>query len=77
MAQLREPTRAMLDGGRNWLSSLVQTLDAAEQLTDVPCDPSALRSMRARLSRPTSTVQVSRLPRIAQRYSPASCSRGS
>ena len=71
--QLREPTRATFDGSRDWLSSLVETLDSAEHLTQVPCDASALRAMQARLSRPTSTRPAHR---YAPSYSPASCNRG-
>lgn len=77
MAQLREPTRATLDGSRDWLSGLVETFDAAEQLTEVPCDAAVLRAMRSRLSRPTSTLMAARHVRSARRYSPASCNRGS
>ena len=75
--QLREPTRS-IDGSRKWLASLVGASDAIEGLSQVPCDPSALRAMRARLSRPTSTQPVSRrFAPTAGRYSPASCNRGS
>lgn len=75
--QLREPTRS-IDGSRDWLASLVGASDAIESLSQVPCDASVLRAMRARLSRPTSTLSVSRrYAPTAGRYSPASCNRGS
>ena len=76
--QLRASTQTSLDGSRDWLAGLVAAADSIEQLSQVPCDASALRAMRARLSRPTSTHAIGyRFERTAQRYSPASCSRGS
>ena len=75
--QLREPTRSIA-GSRDWLVSLVGASDAIETLSQVPCDATALRAMRARLSRPTSTRSVShRYAPAAGHYSPASCNRGS
>jgi len=75
--QLREPTRTAFDGSRDWLASLVDTFNTTEHLSQVPCGASDLRAMRARLSRPTTTNSTSRHGRHVQRYSPASCSRGS
>lgn len=77
MAQLREPTRVDVKGSRDWLASLVITLDQAELLSEVPCDARAKREMCARLARPTSTRPVAHRFARAMSYSPASCNRGS
>jgi hypothetical protein len=78
MAQLREATRVTFDGSRDWLASLVNTLDRTERLSEVPCDAKAKRAMRARLARPTSTrAAARRFARSSPSYSPASCNRGS
>ena len=69
MPHLRETKRATFDGSRDWLSGLVQTLDSVERLSDVPCDDTVMRAMRARLARPTTTRPAS------NRFSPAGTSR--
>ena len=78
MAQLREATRATVEGSRDWLTSLVTTLDQTALLSEVPCDARAMRAMRVRLARLTTTRPVSpRFSRTSTSYSPASCNRGS
>ncbi|MBC7585053.1 hypothetical protein FNL55_14185 [Tardiphaga sp. vice352] len=69
MALLQETKRATFDGSRDWLFGLVETLDSVERLSDVPCDDSAMRAMRARLARPTTTRSAS------NRFSQFGCSR--
>ncbi|MDB5653335.1 MAG: hypothetical protein JWQ94_948 [Tardiphaga sp.] len=77
--QLRETIQATFESGRgDWLAALVETFESTESLSQVPCDATVLRAMRAQLSRPTSTRPVpSRHERVARRHSPASCNRGS
>jgi hypothetical protein len=52
MTQREQQQWQPVDSSTNWLCTLVDTFEQAEQLGDVCCDDRLLSEMRARLARP-------------------------